>query len=190
MTEGLRLFLAVVLPAELRRRAAGLRSQLQPLLERASWVRPEAMHVTLRFLGETDPALVEPMVQALAEPLARAEPVEVEVAGAGAFGRPRRPRVLWLGLHDDGGLARLAQRVDQALAPLGLPPRDKPFRPHLTLCRVRKPGRRDLRPALQDVGELGRFRAQQVVLFESQLSPSGARHDALRRFELGEGGTP
>ena len=188
MNKGLRLFLAVVLPGELRRVVAALRTVFQPLLGRASWVRPEAMHVTLRFMGETDPALVEPMARALSEPLARIEPVEIEVAGAGAFGGPRRPRVLWLGLHDGGGLARLALQIDRALVPLDLPARDKPFRPHLTLCRVRKPGGHDLGPALRGVGELGRFRAEQVVLFENQLSSSGARHEVLQRFSLGDGG--
>ncbi len=192
----MRLFLAVSLPGDLRDAALGLQASLKDAVGPASFTRPEAMHVTLRFLGEVDPARVPVLASALGPALADLAPVAVAMAGGGAFPDARRPRVLWVGLQDGGGLARIAARIEEVLGGLGFPPPDHPFRAHLTLARIRSEARgagphpacaREAAHRLSETGLLGRFMAQEVTLFASELAPSGAIHTPLASFPL-EGG--
>ena len=111
----MRLFLAISLPDDLRavvlRLQASLREDPGPAgSPAASWVRPEAMQVTLRFLGEVEPERVPALTAALGPALGDLPPVQVAVAGGGAFPEARRPRVLWVGLADGGGLTGVAAR--------------------------------------------------------------------------------
>jgi 2'-5' RNA ligase len=101
------------------------------------WVRLDGLHLTLRFLGPTEPELVEPTADAVARAAASASGrFEAELAGAGAFPSGRRPRTLWIGVGSGiDELAGLARATDDALAGVGWPREERPFRPHLTLAR-------------------------------------------------------
>ncbi len=189
----LRLFVAVDPPEPVRRRLAALEAELRRLAARHAgevrWVDPESVHLTLQFLGAVPEERVEPVAAALAAAAAAGRPLALEVRGAGGFPSARRPRVLWAGVAGEvEALASLAADVGRRLAPLGFPPEERPFSPHLTLGRARDGrGAPGLGGALaQAASEDGTpWRADALVLFESHLSPKGARYEALRRFPLG-----
>lgn len=184
----MRLFIAAELGDAL---VAGLAKELErlsPTAPKARWVRPENVHLTLSFLGEVGPDRVPALERVVREIAARHPVISLEVRGGGAFGSPRRPHVLWLGLRGNlAALEALHADLKAALAPLGFVPEDREFRPHLTLGRSRDPrGEPTLAAcaeALRDV-DLGSLRISELVLFESHLSGKGPRYTARVRAPL------
>lgn len=188
----MRLFLAVELDEAVRRAAGRVAAELSRALgadgrTNVAWVRPENMHLTIRFLGEMPAGAVPPLREALDVPLAT-RAFELRLAGLGAF-PPRGPaRVIWLGVlegHDD--LAAVHREVEDRLAALGLGRDDRPFRAHLTLGRVRNRLGPRAGSILSEAAAAGipASVAREVTLFESRLSPSGAIYTALCRTSLG-----
>jgi RNA 2',3'-cyclic 3'-phosphodiesterase len=139
--------------------------------------------VTLRFLGDTDPTAKEAVIQA-ASIAALPPPFEVRLKGWGAFPRPDRARVVWIGVSDPSDrLARLAGLLEQAARTANLPPEDRPFRPHLTLVRVREPV--PVRRILDRLPEIDiPLPVDQFVLFRSMLGGGAPRYEPVRGFTL------
>jgi 2'-5' RNA ligase len=186
--DDIRSFIAIEIPSPLKARMEEIQRQLRRTDADVKWVRPEAIHLTLKFLGSIRQEDVERISQALAPVLADGESFEVRVLGMGCFPNPRNPRVVWLGV-DQGkdALASLQRAIEQKMAELSFPPEDRPFSPHLTLGRVRSPrGRAGLAQALEKHQgvEIGTFQAQEVILFRSELRPSGAVYTKLGEFPL------
>ncbi len=182
----MRLFIAVPLPEQTRDQLSELQRRLKALpLERASWVRRPAMHVTLRFLGGVDEQMVPDICEVLEEALTERAPFETVLKGGGAFPNARRPRVFWVGLEDGGRFAELAHAANLALTALGFQAPEQPFRPHVTLCRVSGPWLGGLPAPLEQLDELGRFQVDRLDLFRSELRPAGAVHTSLHSFPLG-----
>ncbi len=192
---GLRLFVAVPVPAETVRTVAALVEGVRATdgaaivgpIRRGSndvrWVRLDGLHVTLRFLGPTPDEKVEAIGNAVRAAAAATSAFDVRLAGAGAFPSPERPRALWLGV-DEGAAAfgELAARLDAELVALGWPHEDRPFRPHLTLARsdgVRAGPRLARRLMAAADGFSAPWRASTVVLFESQTGGGPARYVPL-----------
>ena len=147
------------------------------------------MHFTLAFLGEQPPEALERMYAA-AEPCSAQKPFEAALAGAGAFPNARRAHVLWLGITDGATeLIELATRLCSGLRAAGFELEARPFRPHLTVARVKRGCERDAERALRTVapGEVARFHVGRLLLMKSELSPKGARHEEVRAFPLGGG---
>ncbi|MFL5264378.1 MAG: RNA 2',3'-cyclic phosphodiesterase [Anaeromyxobacteraceae bacterium] len=190
-----RLFVALDPPDAVRRRAAALVAELRRKGGRAAdevrWVAAENVHLTLQFLGAVPDERVAAVTEAVRGAAAQAAPLELALSGAGGFPNGRRPRVLWAGLTGDvAALAALVTALGRALAPLGYAPEERPFSPHLTLGRARDGrGAPGLAVALAQAAELpaAAWRATEVTLFESHLSPKGPRYEALLRAPLGSG---
>lgn len=188
----MRLFFAVELDGAVRRAAARLAADLSLALgadggARVSWVRPDNMHLTLRFLGETPEPRVPGLIEAFAAPLATPA-FELRFAGVGTF-PPRGPaRVIWLGITEGHeALAGVHAEVEGRLAALGFDREERPFRAHLTLGRVRDrlgPRAATIIGGTAATG-LPVSAAREVTLFESRLSPRGATYTALCRTGLG-----
>ena len=182
----MRLFLALELPAEVRSTVAAAVEALP--LDRRDWrrTRAEALHLTLRFLGEVDErtrAAVEPAARAAA---AGVPPLPLRVGGFGGFPEKGRPRVAWVGIEDlsqGGALARLGEALEQAARESGLPPEPRPFRPHVTVARAREGARPAPVPAGAP-GPLALFVATQVTLFRSDLKPGGPTYTAVGAYPL------
>src|SRR5271168_3748840 len=134
----MRLFIALDFPDAVRRALRELIARLKPESAGARWVRPEGMHVTLKFLGETGEEKLVPLKAALAK-IHSAEPVDMHFRGLGFFPNERRPRVIWCGVEATPNLADLAGAVESALEPLGIPRETRAFTPHLTLARFNSP---------------------------------------------------
>jgi RNA 2',3'-cyclic 3'-phosphodiesterase len=188
-----RLFVALDFPDAVRQTLRELIARLQPGFGSAKWVRPEAMHITLKFVGEVDGEKLAPIRGALA-PVHSTAPVEIHFRGLGFFPNERRPRVLWCGVEASPNLAELAEAVQRALVPLGIPAESRDFVPHLTLARFNSDDapRKDLETLVRAAGELksydfGRTRETEFHLIESILKPVGAEYKRLETFSIVKG---
>ena len=187
-----RLFATVELPGDARRAAAAHASSLRASSApgaRVGWEREEKLHLTLKFFGGVEPARADLLSQALARAAGAARPFALSLGGAGVFPTPSRPSVLWLGLTDPSGeLARLRARLEDECDAANFARESKPFRPHVTLARVRAATRETRQLARQHL-ELAfgpvAFRVSEVVLMGSQLGPGGSVYTPLSRHELG-----
>ncbi|MEW6742439.1 MAG: RNA 2',3'-cyclic phosphodiesterase [Planctomycetota bacterium] len=180
-----RVFVAIDLDEPLRR---ALRSCIERQLIQGSsvhWVRPEGIHLTLKFLGEIEEIALDPVTRAVVEASRGIEPFEVGVRGLGFFPGIQNPRVFWAGVEPHASLERLARAVDERLAPLGFPREKKRFHGHLTLARIK--GRpQPVDPAI--VGSepiFGTLDVSEVVVMESELARSGARYTRVATAPLG-----
>lgn len=161
---------------------------LERVLDGVRWTAPEALHVTLKFLGNVTTAAVDEMIAALDHAAAAHAPFGMVIGGLGAFPGARRPQVLWLGVEDGGALRAIAGDVDAALASLGFAPEARAFTPHVTVGRVRRPrgaaraqGRADLPPCNAGAS----LHVETIDLMRSHLGRDGARHECLHRSRLG-----
>ena len=181
--ESLRAFFAIELGESARSQAADVAAGLRarPGGDAVRWVRPEALHVTLRFLGEIAPAQVEPLLAQVRAQTEKVAPFALRLGALGSLPPSRRPRVLLLELEPAAPLAALARAVERGVVAAGCAPEPRLFRAHLTLGRVRGAppslAAVDVPPAVFDVTE--------SVLFASELHPSGSRYIPLGRAPLG-----
>lgn len=133
-----RLFVAIDVPNEVKQRALQMRQALEADGWRARWVRPEALHLSLRFYGNQLVDSVPGLIERLRVGLNDAHPFDLSTSGAGIFPNARRPRVIWLGVEDRSGtLARITAAIERESRAYGIEPETRPFRPHMTLARVR-----------------------------------------------------
>jgi 2'-5' RNA ligase len=181
MTE-VRCFVAVDLPEGMREEVGRLQQQIA--LEGLRLVRPELVHITLKFLGEIPEGMIEPISQALGT--VKERPFQAGVKGMGAF-PGRSIRVVWLGL--EGDFESLQQKVEAALRPLGLRRDKRGFSPHVTIARVGRPSpdlSRRLAPVISSLAgvDLGSFRVERFLLKKSTLTPGGPIYDDLAEFPL------
>ena len=180
----MRLFVALDFPAAVRERLRDLIARLKTQSGAARWVRPEAMHVTLKFIGEAESPRLDPLRAALAE-IRSPQPVEMQFCGLGFFPHERQPRVLWCGVEASPNLAQLAADIETSLQPLGFPAETRKFMPHLTLARFpSSQGADQIVAAANELKscEFGSARETEFHLIESVLKPSGAQYNRLASF--------
>jgi 2'-5' RNA ligase len=133
-----RLFVAINFPVALRQGLWSATESLRAGQLPVRWVNPEGMHLTLKFLGEVADDRQPDLTSALRRAAATSRAMTLTVAELGAFPDPRRPRVVWAGVSPEPALELLQHRVEQEFAALGFPSEGRPFRPHLTLGRVKR----------------------------------------------------
>ncbi|MBI5237974.1 MAG: RNA 2',3'-cyclic phosphodiesterase [Deltaproteobacteria bacterium] len=172
------------------RQISGVRAELDRGFRDIAWVRPEGIHLTLKFLGEVDEERVSVLTDALNAAKQGVMPFAVKVGRIGAFPDMSRPRVLWAGVDGKGGLIQLQQNIEEALFKLGFEKETRPFSPHLTLCRIKsfKEGSRlaVLAEELKDRPD-AEFKVTSYALIKSVLSPKGAVYSIVKRFVLDAG---
>ena len=176
-----RAFVALELEARLREAMGALQARLQPRLGKVQLVRPEGIHLTLRFLGRTTPQQMETMRPMLAAAASACPLAEASVSGLGTFPERGSPRVLWLGLDVPASIGELQKACERAALAAGFEKEDRPFKAHLTIGRWRD---RAPRPELPAV-DLGTTRLDMLVLFKSDMRPGGAVYTPLEKFVLG-----
>ncbi len=184
----MRLFVAFDLPRDTREALRECVARLRPAAGNAKWVRPEGLHVTLKFIGHQPEEMLPRLRQALLEIHCPA-PVEMQFRGIGFFPGEYRPRVIWCGVAASPNLAALAGDVNAALEPLGIPAETRAFLPHLTLARWKEPERAvKIQEAAKEFRDrnFGVLCASEFHLFESFLKPSGAEYQKLATFAFNE----
>jgi 2'-5' RNA ligase len=194
----MRVFVALDIDDAIRGRIARFLDGVREFVPDARWVRPEALHVTLKFIGEKSEDDVEKLKSALLT--IAADRFALSFRGYGFFPGARAPRVFWVGSEGGLQLASLAATVDETLAQLGIPKEEHAFNAHLTLARGgrgsgaphRQKGDRPNRSfeRLQEklgampAPEFGSMMAEEFFLYQSQMSPGGSKYTKLARFAL------
>jgi 2'-5' RNA ligase len=193
----MRLFVALDIDDAIRGKIARFLDGVRGFVPDARWVRPESLHVTLKFIGEKAEGEVEKIKRAI-ETIAF-ESFEITLRGYGFFPSARAPRVFWIGIEGPS-LSSLAAAVDEKLATLGIPKEEHGFNPHLTLARggrgsgsprkQKSDGPNRIFQHLQEkltalsAPEFGTMTVHKFFLCQSQLSPAGSKYTKLAGFTL------
>lgn len=183
----IRSFIALELSDDMRRNLAKLIEDLKKGMQFTSaypsWVSPEGIHLTLKFLGNIEEGMVDKIAEALEKIAAGTQPFLLKVRNLGVFPNARQPRVLWTGVTDgDRETCALQQKIDDAMATLGFELEGREFHPHLTLARIKS-----LKgtAAMMNIVEIHKSRyvgecmMDRLILFKSELHPDGARYTRL-----------
>lgn len=185
----MRTFIAIPLPKECRATLDRMQQGLRRCQADVRWVAIPSIHLTLKFLGEVDPGVLQGMHTLLSDCAKPECSFELRLHGLGCFPNPIHPRVVWCGIGGEtDALARLQRIVESACASMGFAPEDRLFRPHLTLGRIR--GRRNMQ-ALAEKLTSGSdlacgFRVDRFHIYESSLKPQGAVYTVLNTVVLNE----
>lgn len=179
----IRSFIAIEIPSDIQSELRKVLNHFKDLTGKISWTKPEGIHITLKFLGDIQEALIEVLRKNLERLATDYRAFPLVLTGIGAFPNTTYPRVIWVGIQDASGtLIKMQRRLEKDLQPLGFVPEERDFSLHLTLGRVK---------SLQSKGEFLRkintlpefsvdtFVAEKVNLMKSQLTPSGAIYTAL-----------
>lgn len=185
-----RTFVAVEVNAEVRARAERLIGKLKAGQAKVNWTRPENLHLTLQFLGDTPDTKIPEVCRAVADAAGAAVPFSMTLKAAGAFPRPERPRTVWVGVEEGSDQLRALQAdIEGRLLDLGFPRERRRYTPHLTIGRVREGGAAQamLAELLQQHAKFagGSTRVDQVLVMASFLDSDGPTYQVLGRANLG-----
>lgn len=187
MSEEIRTFIAVELPAEVREALASLRQELAGREDQVKWVKPENVHLTLKFLGNIPEHRLTPLREGTAEAAAGFTSFEMSLTELGAFPNARRARVIWVGI-DEGRerLSALAERLEASLGERGFEREARRFKAHVTLGRARgRGGGTDVSGALAAVRfDVQRCVVEGLTIMRSDLTPEGPIYTSLDRIML------
>jgi 2'-5' RNA ligase len=197
----MRIFIGIDLDSQVQTRIERFIEGVQGLAPEARWMRPESMHITLKFIGEQTPAQVEAISESLRS--VKASAFDLHVSGYGFFPTAKAARVFWIGVSPVPELAALAASIDAATSEAGVPREERPYSPHLTLARGgsadRRSGSLKWRPsdtpnaifgmlqkrlgAIKDPA-FGTMVAREFILYQSELSRAGSKYTRLQTFPL------
>lgn len=196
LPQSLRLFIAIELPEKIRAAITAAQTECIKRLPAPGlkWAPPEQFHLTLRFLGSLDSTQLPDLTTRLRKACGDLKPLDLKCAGFGLFPERGRPRVFWVGVHDDGGkdLDRTFRAVTEATAGFGQQEEpEKHFTGHITLARCKEIDRATtakVRELVRDFSnrEFGSWQATEVNIMRSELLPKGAIHSVLERIRLGK----
>jgi 2'-5' RNA ligase len=188
MGNRIRAFIAIPLPREVLDLAGDLQDRLREQGLRMRWVRPTAIHLTLKFLGDIDPRQVADIEKVLAATASSSGSLDLAAKGLGVFPTVKKARVLWMGIAGETATLLTVQKdLETRLESLGFKPEKRRFNAHLTLARAK--GRLDARRLVRCMETIGGFEAlpfvaRQIVLFQSDLRPDGAVYTRLASKNL------
>jgi 2'-5' RNA ligase len=186
----IRSFIAGRLPAENLKLISKWISRLRKLDIHASFPRIESIHFTLKFLGDIDEEKVGLISEVLERSVQDSSRFNLRIEGMGTFPSLRNPRVVWMGIPANQVLLDLQERIEKKLVPHGFEAENRPFRPHLTLARIKSRKHLDqLQHFLQKDGvkaDAGEFTFDSIHLYQSILRPTGAMYKCLSSHDLKE----
>lgn len=176
----MRLFYAIPLPGRIAEFQAELKGRMNTLAMGAKWPRPQGLHLTLAFLGEQPEARL-PELLAIGRAAASSPAFELRSTELGGFPRTAAARILWLGVEPEPAMDALCAKLRAALLGAGIPFDAKPFRPHITLARLKSPGdTAPLGPAMEPL----RMKIDSFVRYQSTTDREGPRYEVLEAFPL------
>lgn len=179
----MRLFIGIDLPPDVIANLEDLLQRLKPAAQ-INWSPPRNLHITTKFIGEWPEERLAELKTALGTLPAR-QPIAIAIEKLGFFPNPHAPRVFWAGVHAGDDLAGLARDTEESLAPLGIAREERAYSPHLTLARIKTPGKQP--SLLQAVAKLpsldfGSFVAEHCYLYQSRTAPTGSVYTKLAEF--------
>lgn len=190
--QAMRTFIAIEISEEIKNTLSQIESHLKYSGADVKWVKPEIIHLTLKFLGEIDEKKATEVNAVLDEIAKSVKAFEISLKDIGAFPKIEHPRVVWVGL-DKGAAetAGIAVRIDEALSKIGFAKEERPFSPHLTIGRVRSPLNKDkLKEKMVsaaskfDLLAVAPHRVTSIILFQSTLTPQGSIYTKLYETRL------
>lgn len=188
----IRVFLGVELSSDIRDKLFSLQQQLKKILPPINWVRPGSIHLTLKFLGYVDSAIISQLLSVL-EPIGKKQnEFSIDVEGLGIFPHLKHPRIFWVGLTGNmQALHELVFEIEAALETLGFPSEEKTYHPHLTLARIKRENATvglaiKQNGILESDQHLGTVIVDRFTLFQSDLDSSGATYTPLGTVLLSE----
>ena len=187
MNGTVRTFLALHIPDSVRKDLREFEARLQRFDADVKWVRPEALHITLKFLGDVESGRIPEVGDAVDRAVSGKRAFDLSLEGTGCFPNLKRPAVLWIGVKEGAKEATdLASAAESALLELGFEREKRPFSPHLTMGRIRSP--RNVTQMMKAAAEAGfasaPFRIDSVHLMKSDLQYTGAVYTSLRSLKL------
>ena len=191
MSDTIRAFIAIELPQEIIAFIHKIQEGLRSYGFKARWVRPENIHLTLKFLGDINSEDIKKAGDAIISAAGENASMSLGAKGIGVFPGVKRPRVIWTGIAGQTKeLADLQKTLDGKLETIGFPKEKRPYKGHLTIARIK--GKVDAKRLIDAMTEFGRlesktFMAEEVVLFKSKLKPSGAVYTKLMSAALNSG---
>jgi 2'-5' RNA ligase len=181
----IRAFIAVPLSENNLAAVSDLRRRIEPRYPHMRWVRPDQIHLTLRFFAALPEEDLDRIHKSMLSVGDLQSPFSVTICGLGGFPRLNRPRVLWLGLEPARPLIALHRRLEDALRRNGFTPEERPFKPHVTLARARQRGGEEINPPAWGRSWCGgSLDVNEMILYRSRLNPQGAVHTPLYRVGL------
>ena len=188
MSETIRSFIAVELPDDVLFTVSRVQGHLKSYGFRTKWVRPANIHLTLKFLGDIDSGTIDEIASAMVSAAEGCAPISLAARGIGVFPNIKRPRVLWAGLTGEVNLLiELQRKLDDWLSDIGFAKERRSFKGHLTLGRFKaRVNSTELMRALKEFEdfETQSFMARELILFKSELRPSGAVYSKLAGISL------
>ncbi|MDD2927886.1 MAG: RNA 2',3'-cyclic phosphodiesterase [Candidatus Omnitrophica bacterium] len=187
----MRTFIAVELPQEVKNKLAGLQELLKQSGADVKWIKPENIHLTLKFLGEIDEDKSAQVIRAIEDTARKSKQFRINLGSLGAFPKIELPRALWAGV-DKGNkeITELAKELEEKIEKLGIPREERRFSSHITIGRVKSPLHKDkLAKVLKELedyfsGKNIEFTAAKITLFKSTLGPGGPVYAALKEVKL------
>ena len=192
----MRCFISISIPEEIKKGLSAIQDRLKKSGADVSWTKPDGMHLTLKFLGEIPVDVlgdkgenkISDIETALNIAVAGIGPFTLDVSGIGVFPDIRRPRVVWIGLTEDGhNLTKLQRGIERELEQAGFPAEKRKFTPHLTLGRIRSYKRLEQLMNFMEEGKnagYDNFTVSNVHLMKSDLRPEGAVYTELYLLKL------
>ena len=181
----MRLFLALNIEAEVRRRCYDATARLRAVRPDVRWVDETKLHLTIKFLGEQPEALLPKLTAAMDQAAAQSRAMDLLLGSIGAFPNFRQPRIVWIGVAPDPKLELLHHDVEVACDALGLGVDGRPFRPHVTLGRETSHGTADERKALREAARLVRVREASPVASVDLMQSAGGQYRVLHASPFG-----
>jgi 2'-5' RNA ligase len=184
-----RIFAAVDISDEARRRVSAysdaLRREFSDL--RIGWEKPEKLHLTLKFLGETNENQLNDLTKIVSKIAARISNFKLQISATGVFPSPRKPRILWLGINDKTeSLQKISGLLETECERIGFPKEKRNFKAHLTIARLREPHKSTeiARKHLQNEFEPVEFEVSEIVIYESKLQSTGSIYSIVSKHKL------
>ncbi len=186
--EKIRAFVAISLPENIKNHIRAVQAEFKNQGLKMRWVRPENIHITLKFLGDIKKSDIENIEMAMENGARGISPLKLMVKGAGVFPGLRRPRVLWAGLKGDTGhLLNFWKELDKNLDKAGFPSENRPFKAHLTIARIKQAIDTGKLVEMMEKfaqSESEAFIAGKITLYQSRLKPSGPVYTKLKEVSL------
>jgi len=183
----MRTFIAIGVPKNIKNQIAVYEELIKKEKTKISWVKPDNIHITLKFLGEVEENKISEIYEALKKCVSNQKPFDIEVMGTGGFPNLNRPRVIWVGLKKGSDeLKNLAKSIDNELEKLGFRKEKRGFSPHLTIGRVKSIYNiHEFVKMMNSVEFKGdTFTADEILIMESDLKPTGAVYTKLCTVKL------
>ena len=182
--ETLRVFIGIELSDDVRCALTEIQSELGGMVADARWIRPENLHLTLKFLGNCPRGKVEEVVEAL-ELMGKYLPCGIDLGGLGGFPSPRSARIIWVGVEDiDGRLEEMWRSCEKACRGLGFEKEKRKYHPHITIGRCRKSPAQLPWTGLRSDESLLPMVVDSITLFRSILKRTGAEHSVVHRVYI------